>query len=185
MGNYYEGELVFPLTKDLPGDLLHDLTLMGSGKEYSTNDLRCEKLKESKWINHHRAISYPSYNMEYYDSDNIWVFSVSFCMKGYVYLGDDLGQDIYDFLHPYLDQKIFNNPYGGYLGRIEDEDGTYRKEFYADYTQFNKIVESRQYICGKCNINIAGSLCKYWNICKRAYKIGRGDAIESASKEAK
>lgn len=173
IGNYYEGTLVFPLRKDLPEDLLHDLTLIGSGKECIKNDLQCERLKESKWINHCRAISHPSYTFEYYDS--IWFFNANFSMKGYMYDGDDLGQDIYDFLYPYLDQKIFSAPDGGYLGLVEDEDETYRKEFYADYTQFNKIVESRQFLCKKCDIHIEGSLCKYWHLCKRAYEIGKSE----------
>ena len=58
---------------------------------------------------------------------------------------------------------------------IEDEDGTYRKEFYANYEQFNKIVESREYLCKDCYKKMDGSLCNDWK-----YDIGRGDTIEDS-----
>ena len=67
------------------------------------------------------------------------------------------------------------------LGKyIEDEDGTYRKEFYANYEQFNKIIESREYLCKGCYKKMDGSLCNDWKYCKRAYDIGRGDTIEDS-----
>ena len=42
-------------------------------------------------------------------------------MKGYMYLGDDLGQDIYDFLYPYFNSDILDEADGGYIGTIEDD----------------------------------------------------------------
>ena len=79
-------------------------------------------------MNHYRAL-YPTYTLEFFEG--MWFLTASFCMKGYMYLGDDLGQDIYDFLYPYFNSDILDEADGGYMGTIEDEDGTYRKEFYT------------------------------------------------------
>lgn len=186
MGNYYEGKLVFGLKKDIPEDLLHDLSLLTKEDYFEVNfldKLLCKEFKESQWANHYRSL-YPTYYLEFYKSpdDNDytgWYFSITFCMKGYRYDGDDLGQDIYDFLHPYIDQTVYDMSNGGYIGKVEDEDGTYYKEFYVDYTQYNKALEGRKYICDGCGANI-GALCNGWVYCKRAYDIGRGDTIEDS-----
>lgn len=180
MGNYYEGELIFGLKRELPDNLLHDLLFIGSDQNHGENIqslLLYENLKSSKWMNHERAM-YPSYNLEF--NEGIWCLGINFCMKGYRYQGDDLGQDIYDFLHPYIDQTAYDMTNGGYIGKIEDEDGTYRKEFYVDYDQFNALVKSRQYLCKGCYKGIAGSLCNTWSYCKRAYDIGRGGTNEDS-----
>ena len=89
-------------------------------------------------------------------------------------------QDIYDFLYPYFNSDILDEADGGYIGTIEDEDGTYRKEFYANYERFNKIIENREYLCKGCYKKMDGSLCNDWKYCKRAYDIGRGDTIEDS-----
>ena len=184
MGNYYEGVLVFGLKKDIPEDLLHDLSLLTKDcDEENLLDKRLYKeLKESEWINHYRPL-YPTYYLEFYKSPTDeytgWYFSINFCMKGYMCDGDDLGEDIYDFLYPYIDPTAYNMTNGGYIGKIKDEDGTYCKEFYVDYTQYNKALESRKYICDGCRENI-GALCNSWFYCKRAYDIGRGDTIEDS-----
>ena len=185
MGNYYEGVLVFGLKKDIPEDLLHDLSLLTKDcdEENFLDKLLYKELKESKWTNHYRPL-YPTYYLEFYKSPTDeytgWYFSINFCMKGYMYDGDDLGQDIYDFLQPYIDETAYNMANGGYVGKVEDEDGTYRKEFYVDYEQFNKIIESREYLCKGCYKKMDGSLCNDWKYCKRAYDIGRGDTIEDS-----
>lgn len=180
MGNYYEGKLIFELKRNLPDELLHDLSVLVSERSCDRDIkplLQHRELKESKWMNHYRAL-YPTYTLEF--SEGVWFLTASFCMKGYMCLGEDLGQDIYDFLYPYFDSSILDEVDGGYLGTIEDEDGTYRKEFYANYEQFNKIIESREYLCKDCYKKMDGSLCDDWKYCKRAYDIGRGDTIEDS-----
>ncbi len=185
VGNYYEGNLAFGLKKDIPEDLLHDLSLLtkNCSEEDFWDKLLCKEFKESKWANHYRLL-YAAYYLDFYKSptDNYtgWCFSINFCMKGYRYDGDDLGQDIYNFLHPYIDQAAYDMTNGGYIGKVKDEDGTYRKEFYVDYDQFNKIVEDRQHLCEGCYKEMADSLCDDWIYCKRAYDIGRGGTNEDS-----
>lgn len=98
-----------------------------------------------------------------------YVFDISFCMKGYQYLGEY----IFDYLFPYIDNSMYDMSYGGCVGHIKDEDGTYDKFFFIDVNLYKKEIESRQYLCKDCKLGFPNELCKYWERCYRAYEIGK------------
>ena len=82
MGNYYEGKLIFGLKRNLPDELLHDLSVLASERSCDRDIkplLQHRELKESKWMNHYRAL-YPTYTLEFFEG--MWFLTASFCMKG-------------------------------------------------------------------------------------------------------
>lgn len=169
MGNYYEGNMRFILKKDLPEDLLYELKILSSGKECPIEYFKV--LKNTKWIKHERY-DYPGYNL--YLEDDYYVFDIHFCMKGYRYDEYDLGQDIYEFLKQYIDETYYDMSDGGCIGRIYDEDDTYDKTFYVDYTKFNKELEKRRHLCNSdCCYYREGVLCDKYIVCERAYCLGK------------
>ena len=121
---------------------MYELKILSSGKECPIEYFKV--LKNTKWIKHERY-DYPGYNL--YLEDDYYVFDIHFCMKGYRYDEYDLGQDIYEFLKQYIDETYYDMSDGGYIGRIYDEDDTYDKTFYVDYTKFNKELEKRRHLC--------------------------------------
>lgn len=168
MGNYYEGNMTFVLKKDLPEDLLHELETL-SGAKYSRENFKV--LENTKWIKHEQY-DYPIYDL--YVEKEYYVFDICFCMKKYCYDEYDLGQDIYDFLKQYIDESEYDMSDGGYIGRIHDEDDTYDKSFYIDYTAFNKELERRKYMCNNdCDYYRQGVLCDKYEVCERAYCLGK------------
>lgn len=177
MGNYYEGTLRFGLRSDIPKDVFHDLMLL-SNKKYSIEDFKI--LKNEKWGKHERY-DFPCYefNLTNYNGREFYLFEVGFCMKGYRINEDDLGEDIYEFLKPYIDTTVYDMSDGGFIGEVSDEDDTYEKQFYVDYDILIKEIKKRAHLCNsncfyfKCN-----TLCKKYNICKRAYELGRQDNNE-------
>ena len=176
MGNYYEGNLCFCLKNDTPKDILYDLAMISERENnYHTENLKV--LNDTKWGKHNR-FNYPSYFFERkeYDNYNFYSFEVNFCTKGYLYKNDDLGQDIYDFLKPYIDESVYDMTIGGYIGNVEDEDGTYNKSFFINYDYFNEEVNRRKYLCNEnCYYYKNDILCNKYLMCKRAYDLGKNN----------
>lgn len=172
MGNYYDGELYFKLKDDTPKDVLHDLLLLSS-EEYSIENFTV--IQNEKWGKHERY-DYPAYNLKLKKSNDheFYLFKVVFCMKGYRTYGDDLGEDIYDFLKQYIDKSVYDMSDGGFIGRVYDEDDTYDKTFYVEYDLFNQEIKRRKYLCNKdCFCFKENNLCEKYDICKRAYELGK------------
>lgn len=172
MGNYYEGTLRFKLKTDIPKDIFHDLLLLSSG-DYLITDFIV--LKNEKWGKHERC-DFPNYSLNLKNRNGYehYLFEVDICMKGYRAYGDDLGEDIYEFLKPYIDTTVYDMLDGGFIGEVHDEDRTYKKHFYADYDNVMKEIKNRSYLCNDtCNYFKNNTLCKNYDICKRAYKTGK------------
>lgn len=172
MGNYYDGKLFFGLKEDIPKDVLHDLLLLSS-EDYSSLDFLV--LQNEKW-GKHKGYNYPNYKFQLRKSNDheYYLFEIDFCMKGYRNGDDYLAEDIYEFLKQYIDESVYDMSDGGYIGRIHDEDGTYDKTFYINYDDFNKELERRKYLCSEdCYYYQKAVLCDKYDICKRAYQIGR------------
>ena len=173
MGNYYDGKLSFALKEDTPKDVIHDLLLLSS-ECYSLSYF--EVLQNEKW-GKHKGYDYPNYRLQlkkYNGHDECYLFETDFCMKGYRVDGDCLGEDIYEFLKQYIDETYYDMSDGGYIGRIYDEDDTYNKTFYVDYTKFNKELEKRRHLCNSdCCYYREGVLCDKYIVCERAYCLGK------------
>lgn len=75
----------------------------------------------------------------------------------------------------YEDEENVNAKNSNYLGRAYDEDGYYNQEFYWDSSKFDKELEERMYICKGCEKLSKYNLCYNWELCKRAYNIGKAD----------
>lgn len=172
MGNYYEGKLCFGIKENIPKDVLHDLLLLSNNSFLQEN---FAVLQNTKWGNHERY-DYPSYNIQLkkYGKYAFYLFEIDFCMKGYCINGDDLGEDIYEFLKQYIDEYVYDMSDGGYIGRITDEDETYDKSFYVNYDKFNSKKEERKHLCNdNCRYYEEDVLCDKYNICDRAYQLGK------------
>lgn len=178
MGNYYEGEMVFILRHDTPTEILDDLRILAEHRmlfnDYSEDAFRI--LPKTKWFKHERFY-YPNYYFQTYSrmhGNTGYIFKAVFCMKGYIIDRDDLGQDIYDTLKPYIDTTAYNISNGENLGRIYDEDDTYNRTFYADENKVRQEMEKRKYLCNsKCHIWNKNDLCINYKICHRAYLLGQ------------
>ena len=176
MGNYYEGTLCFALRNDTPVEIINDLYKLShccdQCKDYVKEDF--EMLQNTKWFKHKR-FNYPQYQFIKHElADRItYELLIEFCMKGYREGGDDLGQDIYDTLKPYIDELSYDL-IDGYIGNIYDEDGTYNRTFYVNEEKLKKRMEKRKYLCNsKCHLYHKDRLCIHYKICHRAYLIGK------------
>ena len=180
MGNYYKGALTFILQKDTPVELINDLHKLSycsdHGEDYRTEDFKI--LQDTKWFKHKR-FKYPKYTITRYDFDSrrsIYEIFIQFCMKGYMDDDDDLGQDIYDALKPYIDEYEYNDiSHGGYIGRIYDENCTYDKTFYVNEDIRKQEMKRRKHLCNPhCHSYKENYLCDQYEACNRAYLIGQG-----------
>lgn len=180
MGNYYEGEMVFILRHDTPTEIIDDLKTLATHRMlcHDYNEDAFVILKKTKWFKHKRFY-YPNYYFKTYSrmhGNTGYIFKAVFCMKEYMIDRDDLGQDIYDTLKPYIDTTAYDTSNGENLGRIYDEDGTYDKTFYADEDIFKQEVERRKYICSQeCGGYKENCLCDRYAGCRRAYVRGLND----------
>lgn len=77
---------------------------------------------------------------------------------------------IFKFLKPYIEET------GECLGKIHDEDGFLRKDYYLNENIFNKIIEKQIYMCKGC-VNeryIQDNVkCKNYEFCSIAYDNGK------------
>ena len=179
MGNYYEGTMIFILRNDIPMDIVNDLYMLNTCSKF---DEDCKKddfiaLKDTMWFKHQR-FHYPNYYFhQVQDKCNKkkYILHITFEMKGYVIDGNDLGQDIYDTLKPYIDESAYADiSNGGYIGRIYDEDDTYDKTFYADEDILKQEIKRRKYLCNQdCGDYKENCLCDRYEACNRAYLIGQ------------
>ena len=179
MGNYYEGEMVFILRHDTPTEIIDDLRTLAKHRmlcnDYSEDAFGI--LQKTKWFKHERFY-YPNYYFKTYSrmhGNTGYIFKAVFCMKGYIIDRDDLGQDIYDTLKPYIDTTAYDTSNGENLGRIYDEDGTYDKIFYADEDIRKQEMKRRKHLCNPhCHSYKENYLCDQYEACNRAYLIGQG-----------
>lgn len=179
MGNYYEGTLTFILRNDTPVEIINDLYKLShcsdQCEDYVKEDFKI--LQNTKWFKHKR-FNYPQYQFIKHDFDNRGTYElfIQFCMKGYIDGDDDLGQDIYDTLKPYIDTTAYDTSNGENLGNIHDEDGTYDKTFYADEDILKQEIKRRKYVCNQdCGGYKENCLCDRYAGCRRAYIRGLND----------
>lgn len=128
------------------------------------------------YFSYDERYDYPAYDLKFKKCNDheFYLFKVVFCMKGYRTYGDDLGEDIYDFLKQYIDKSVYDMSDGGFIGRVYDEDDTYDKTFYVEYDLFNQEIKRRKYLCNKdCFCFKENNLCEKYDICKRAYELGK------------
>lgn len=189
MGNYYEGNLLIPLRKDIPDKLKNALFKIS---KHGNDEIPNEYIDQPCF--QHERWNYPCFNfgsllkeedgsittIDDIDGLNIqpineiyefikksfycYYLRIDFCMKGYMQLGE-----LYvNWLRPFMiKDKAFN-----YIGEIKDEDGTYHKKFYVDKDWLKQEERNRDYLCKDCPNKVYG-LCDFYNICKRAYDLGK------------
>lgn len=210
MGNYFEGILYLELNNKTPKNILDFLFFAANqyqyGKYYNeSKDELIEKFKlesefsilaeieENCFINicsdYYRQYSQEEidrmFNGEDSEEDNEkiddyesfpkYLLELRFCTKNF---DKEFVDKLIDFFRPYKSEDSEN-----YLGTIKDENYTFRKEYYWDYTEFEKEQESRQFLCKDCKNFNSSSLCKCFSICKRAYDVGF--KIAQSTKEEK
>lgn len=181
MGNYYKGALTFVLKNDTPVEIVNNLHQLSYCSDHGEDYVRdyFKTLKDTKWFKHKR-FNYPQYKFTQYDLSadrSIYEIFIRFCMKGYMDNDDDLGQDIYDTLKPYIDESEYDDiSNGGYIGRIYDEDCTYDKTFYVNEDRLMEEMERRKHVCNPhCYSYKEKCLCDQYAACNRAYVRGLKD----------
>lgn len=183
MGNYYEGKMIFILRNDIPMDIVNDLYILNTCSKFDEN---CKKddsvaLKDTRWFKHERFHDPDYYFHQVRDASDKrnYILHITFEMKGCVIDGDDLGQDIYNVLKPYIDETAYDMSNGGYIGRIHDEDDTYDKMFYVNEDILKQEMEKRKYLCNQhCGGYKENCLCDRYAGCSRAYIHGLKDGKE-------
>lgn len=179
MGNYYEGSLKF-FFKELPIDMCN---LIKMRENYEDIEEIRKKYPDIKWLQHECAYSL-SFSLEELTSEASQEEGIKYYLNIYIRhkglrLGFDLAEAIVDYFKPYNYVGKYNTH--GYIGKIEDEDGTYCKEFWSDYTWLESEQKSREYLCNDCPYSSQwkGSLCKRYEVCKRAYDLARNSEEKS------
>lgn len=179
MGNYYEGEIAIGLIRELPDNYIELFCAMSRNEPIPSGFLDTEYFKKDRWDCPNFTFGYWYINDE---SDNILIeydddqsefanlvlkgyyINVSVCMKGY----SNHMESLIEFVKPYIHSDTPN-----YLGKIKDEDGWYKKQFFADYTELKKEVESRIEVCEECNFFSHDYLCNNYELCSNAYHRGK------------
>lgn len=68
------------------------------------------------------------------------------------------------------------------IGSISDEDQTYYKSFWWDVDALNAEIKSREYLCEGCEYHkFREELCSRFEICERAFKLGKQLAINNSN----
>lgn len=192
MGNYYEGTLRFFIRKDIPKEDFNDLKLMND--RCDQKESYSEKLQNSRWFQHERwdRVYTDLFHVCHYDGDDAdgycllpvdeidipaditvvgYLFEVRICTKGYRTDGNDLGEAIVDYLIGMCDLSLYEDDIG-MIGRVNDEDETYDREFHIDEEAFKKEQEKKKFLCEGCRFWSEKLTCEEWDRCYRAYMIG-------------
>ena len=180
MGNYYEGSICIGLKKELSEKMQDLLICLTKDKKNIPDEyFDSEYFKKYRW-------DYPSFEFGYWiknqDEDYLFDYEffdegelhpqslvygkyirVRFCMKGY----NEHAETFIEFIRPYIHELAPN-----YLGRIEDEDGTYLKDFYIDDSFLNSENIHREIICEECERYEELWECECYCICKKRFLKG-------------
>ncbi|MDO4282061.1 MAG: hypothetical protein Q4D02_00310 [Clostridia bacterium] len=203
MGNYYEGKLTFVLKKEIDDSILNDLQLLCDWNTHKLEEFS-EYFRKTKLSKHREAqslgvqINYlisENENMldevsliecQHYEEyakakgkmgaaiTKLGYYVVVRLNTKYYRSDGDLGEFICEYFKPFIDTQLYDMTDGGYIGMVEDEDGTYKRSFYIDEKPLKEKLRSIEYLCKGCEQNIHKNyICEYVTLCKRAYDLGR------------
>lgn len=167
MGNYYEGIISFRLKKDTPRNIVDMLNFLDANLVVGCDRPTFEAVINEFNINHEGAEKYDTFPNVNKCGDYV---RLSICTK---HFKTNSILWMIDMCRPYM---VNDGPEDNYLGNISDEDGYYDKSFYINDEMFKNEMKKRYFICNpscdKFNKDVA---CNFYDICIRAYNIGKAD----------
>ena len=167
MGDYYEGSIRFKLKKCTPKNIIDMLKFLYTDYYIPANRPTFKEVIDKFGINCNDAEKYDEFPDVTKYRNNV---CLSICTK---HFKRNSILWMIDICRPYM---VSSTPIDNYLGTISDEDGYYYKEFYADEDIFRKQMEERSFICNTtCARFNKDALCHNYNMCERAYNIGKSE----------
>lgn len=205
MGNYYEADIYARINNKAPKELMDklidlsnrvdpwdyyigitpELTEINNKKwyEYEIDYVLLDELSEkAKEFAKDLGISLENnafLKLEDYSIHKAYIINIRCCTKHYFTEGvEEKILNLIEELKPYRDGK------DNYLGRIKDEDQTYKKDLFWDYKEFERNKRDREFVCHGCDKLHESILCNYFDICKHAYDKGYQDHRDKVLNES-
>ncbi len=207
MGNYYTGDIVARINNKAPKeimdkliymsyeppcnglhiDIIPELTEINGRKwhEYKINSTLSDDLSEeakefAKGLGFSLGDYYAEFSkLEDYSIHEGYIIDIRCSTKHY--FAEGIEEEILNLIE---ELKPYREDENNYLGRIEDENSTYRKDLFWDYKEFEITKKDREFVCRGCDKPHENTLCDYFDICKRAYDKGYQDHRDKVLNES-